>query len=122
MDLNQNSTKKPELNEGQSNPTEENISLGKGETSQNAQPQLTKPTPSFPALKLLSERKKFYMPKIKIPNLREKLSEYNRVLKVTKKPDIAEFKAIVKASGLGIAVIGVIGFIIAIIVQLIGFS
>ena len=37
-----------------------------------------------------------------------------RVLKITKKPDADEFKAIVKASGLGISVIGLIGFIIAI--------
>jgi protein translocase SEC61 complex gamma subunit len=38
--------------------------------------------------------------------------EWKRVLRVTKKPDSVEFKAIVKASGLGMAVIGLIGFMI----------
>lgn len=35
-----------------------------------------------------------------------------RVLKITKKPDKEEFKTLVKVSGLGIAVIGMIGFIL----------
>ena len=35
-----------------------------------------------------------------------------RVLKVTKKPDAIEFKTIVKVSGLGILIIGLIGFIV----------
>lgn len=35
-----------------------------------------------------------------------------RVLKITKKPDSFEFKTIVKAAGLGILIIGAIGFII----------
>jgi protein transport protein SEC61 subunit gamma-like protein len=35
-----------------------------------------------------------------------------RVLKVTKKPSNLEFKTIVKVSGLGILLIGFIGFII----------
>ncbi len=35
-----------------------------------------------------------------------------RVLRITKKPDGVEFKTIVKVSGLGMAIIGVIGFII----------
>jgi len=46
------------------------------------------------------------------------IKECIRVLKVTKKPDIYEFKTIVKISGLGIAIIGIIGFIIAIFKQL----
>ncbi len=49
--------------------------------------------------------------------LRNKLKEYHRVLKITKKPDAQEFKAIVKASGLGIIIIGTLGFIIHMIVQ-----
>jgi len=40
------------------------------------------------------------------------LNEWLRVLRVTKKPDKIEFKTIVKVSGLGIMVIGAIGFII----------
>ena len=41
--------------------------------------------------------------------------ECKRVLKITKKPSNEEFKAIVKVSGLGILVIGAIGFIIQLI-------
>ena len=40
------------------------------------------------------------------------IGECRRVLRVTKKPSNFEFKTIVKASGLGIMVIGMIGFII----------
>jgi protein transport protein SEC61 subunit gamma-like protein len=42
-----------------------------------------------------------------------------RVLKVTKKPTSLEFKTIVKVSGLGILIIGVVGFIIAMVRQLV---
>lgn len=38
-----------------------------------------------------------------------------RVLKVTKKPDKFEFKTIVKVTGLGMIIIGLIGFIINLI-------
>ncbi|MBT4540154.1 protein translocase SEC61 complex subunit gamma [Candidatus Woesearchaeota archaeon] len=41
--------------------------------------------------------------------------ECKRVLRVTKKPSNDEFKAIVKVSGLGILVIGAIGFLIQLI-------
>ncbi len=41
-----------------------------------------------------------------------KLNEYMRVLRVTKKPDSVEFKTIIKVSGIGILLIGLIGFII----------
>ncbi len=40
------------------------------------------------------------------------VNECMRVLRVTKKPDKIEFLTIVKASGLGILIIGLIGFII----------
>ena len=40
------------------------------------------------------------------------LQEALRVLKVTKKPDATEFKTIVKVSGLGILIIGGLGFVI----------
>jgi protein transport protein SEC61 subunit gamma-like protein len=53
---------------------------------------------------------------IKIKN---KLKEYNRVLKITKKPSKIEYQTVVKASALGIAVVGVIGFIMTIFVQLV---
>ena len=42
-----------------------------------------------------------------------------RVLKVTKKPTNEEYKTIVKASGLGMIIIGLIGFIINILNQVI---
>ncbi|KYK26403.1 preprotein translocase subunit SecE [Euryarchaeota archaeon SM23-78] len=42
-----------------------------------------------------------------------------RVLRVTKKPDKQEFLTIVKVSGLGILVIGLIGFILSFINQII---
>lgn len=40
------------------------------------------------------------------------IQESIRVLKVTRKPDAIEFKTIVKVSGLGILIIGLIGFIV----------
>ena len=40
------------------------------------------------------------------------IGECIRVLKVTKKPDAIEFKTIVKVSGLGILIIGMLGFVI----------
>lgn len=46
------------------------------------------------------------------------IGECIRVLKVTKKPDTFEFKTIVKVSGLGILVIGLIGFIVQMIKML----
>jgi len=41
--------------------------------------------------------------------------ECMRVLKITKKPDSFEFKTIVKAAGLGMLIIGAIGFLISLI-------
>jgi len=46
-------------------------------------------------------------------------NECIRVLKVTRKPDRIEFKTIVKVSGLGIIVIGLIGFIFSMSKQMI---
>lgn len=43
------------------------------------------------------------------------LAECMRVLRVTKKPGKEEFKVIVKVSGIGILIIGFIGFIIFIL-------
>ena len=40
------------------------------------------------------------------------IGECLRVLKVTKKPDAVEFKTVVKVSGLGILIIGLIGFVV----------
>jgi protein transport protein SEC61 subunit gamma and related proteins len=48
------------------------------------------------------------------------LKECRRVLQVTKKPDLEEYKAIVKVTGLGMLLIGLLGFIIIIGGTLIG--
>ncbi len=40
------------------------------------------------------------------------LTQCKRVFRITKKPSMEEFKVIVKISGLGIALIGIIGFLI----------
>ena len=46
------------------------------------------------------------------------LGECLRVLRVTRKPNKLEFKTIVKVSGLGMIVIGLIGFVITMLKQL----
>lgn len=56
---------------------------------------------------------------IKLPNLKElpqkiihTLREYKRVILVSKKPDIDELSEISKIAGLGIILIGFIGFLL----------
>jgi len=49
-----------------------------------------------------------------ISKLREYLSEYRRVYSITHKPDKQEFISIVKITGIGIGIIGVLGFLIQI--------
>jgi protein transport protein SEC61 subunit gamma-like protein len=44
--------------------------------------------------------------------LKSYVIECRRVLKVTKKPSRDEFKTIVKVSGLGMIIIGLIGFLV----------
>lgn len=45
-------------------------------------------------------------------NIRKRLSEYLRVLKITKKPNSEEFLMSVKVTGAGMAIIGTIGLLI----------
>ena len=47
------------------------------------------------------------------------IGESIRVLKVTRKPDKTEFKTIVKVSGVGMILIGLIGFVITMLRELI---
>ena len=47
--------------------------------------------------------------------IRRLILEYKRVITVTKKPTREEFITIVKVSGLGILVIGLLGFVIQMI-------
>ncbi len=77
---------------------------------------------SKPAPRL--EMPKISLPKIQIEGLPtnkliNKLKEYGRVLQITKKPDMEEFKTIVKASAIGVAILGAMGFVVAIIAQLV---
>ncbi|HLD48739.1 MAG TPA: protein translocase SEC61 complex subunit gamma [archaeon] len=53
----------------------------------------------------------------KIKSLIERIK---RVLLVSSKPDKDEFKQSAKITGMGLAIIGIIGFVIFLIVQLIG--
>ena len=46
------------------------------------------------------------------------INECLRVLKVTRKPSKLEFKTIVKVSGLGMIIIGLMGFVITMLKQL----
>ncbi len=55
---------------------------------------------------------------MKLYKLKSSLREYARVLRATKKPSKLEFKTIVKVSGLGMIIIGFIGFLIQMLKQL----
>ena len=46
------------------------------------------------------------------------INECIRVLKITKKPTMFEFKTVVKVSALGLLLIGFIGFVIFLVVKL----
>lgn len=47
----------------------------------------------------------------------KELYEYKRILKISKKPTKEEFLTIVKVSSIGIGIIGLLGFVIQIIGQ-----
>ena len=48
-------------------------------------------------------------------DIKAKLDEYKRILMVAKKPSTFEFKTILKITGVGLIIIGMIGFAIRII-------
>ncbi|MEM4247688.1 MAG: protein translocase SEC61 complex subunit gamma [Candidatus Nanoarchaeia archaeon] len=104
MDIKQDSTEKP----------------GECPQAEASQPEEKKPE-----LKMPIDISKFRTPRFKMPEggfpvwIKNKLNEYKRVLAITKKPDSEEYKAIVKASGIGLIVIGMLGFIITMIIQVI---
>lgn len=52
--------------------------------------------------------------------IQEKLKEWNRVIKLSRKPKRNEFVMIAKITGLGMVVIGTIGFIIRMLLQITG--
>ena len=127
MDINQGSTdkpedKKPEQPSHQAQPQPEAPSksedlrgLAATAARKSAQPK--------PEIKLPIDLSKIHAPSFKMPEggivnyIKNKFREYGRVLKITKKPDSEEFKATVKAAGLAMIIVGVIGFIIHMIVQ-----
>lgn len=47
-----------------------------------------------------------------VQTVQDKLSEWKRVLKITRKPDREEFEMSAKVTGAGILIIGAIGFLI----------
>jgi len=55
---------------------------------------------------------------IKQSKLKKFIKETFRVLRITKKPNKEEYKNLIKVTGLGIALIGAIGFVIFLIKQL----
>lgn len=51
--------------------------------------------------------------------MKEKIREYIRILKLTKKPDWKEYSTIAKTTSVGLLIIGFIGFIIYLIFNLV---
>jgi protein transport protein SEC61 subunit gamma-like protein len=76
--------------------------------------EIIEETSSEPAQMFVREKSaeaQFQKPSFK-QKFRDFITECRRVLKVTKKPSRDEFKTIVKISGVGILIIGLIGFVI----------
>ena len=55
-------------------------------------------------------------------SIRGFLKQCERVLRVSKKPDNEEYKTVAKVTGVGILIIGLIGFVIAIVSQVLFYS
>ncbi|WP_294967775.1 protein translocase SEC61 complex subunit gamma [uncultured Methanosphaera sp.] len=55
-------------------------------------------------------------------SIRGFLKQCERVLRVSKKPDNEEYKTVAKVTGLGIIVIGLIGFVISLVSQVLFYS
>jgi protein transport protein SEC61 subunit gamma-like protein len=52
-------------------------------------------------------------------NMKEKLGTYTRVLRLARKPDTKEYTQVAKVTGMGILLIGLVGFLIKLVSQLI---
>lgn len=50
------------------------------------------------------------------------IKQCERVLKISRKPDNDEYKTVAKVTGIGVIAIGVVGFIITIVSQLLFYS
>lgn len=59
---------------------------------------------------------------MKLDKLKHFYKECVRVLRITKKPTKEEYKAIVKVSGLGILLIGFVGFLLQLIERFIRYG
>jgi|SRR3989344_7339938 len=68
--------------------------------------------------KLIKEVKNIASGPSTTDRLKEFIQECKRVLRVTKKPDKEEFMTIVKISAAGMAIIGVLGFLIHLVKEL----
>ena len=55
-------------------------------------------------------------------SIRGFLKQCERVLRVSKKPDNEEYKTVAKVTGLGIIVIGLLGFVISLVSQVLFYS
>jgi protein transport protein SEC61 subunit gamma-like protein len=53
-------------------------------------------------------------------SITQALKQYRRVLYISRRPDRDEFMNVAKITGIGIIIVGVIGFVISLIAQLIG--
>ena len=62
----------------------------------------------------------YYREIIVIMNIKSKIKEYMRVLKISRKPTKEEFMLSSKISGIGIIIIGVIGFLIFLLFVVLG--
>lgn len=51
-------------------------------------------------------------------DMKEKLGTYTRVLRLARKPDSKEYRQVAKITGLGILLIGAVGFLIKLASQL----
>jgi protein transport protein SEC61 subunit gamma-like protein len=54
--------------------------------------------------------------------IQEKIKEWNRVIRLSRKPRRSEFEMIAKITGLGMILIGAIGFIIRMLLQITGIN
>ena len=50
------------------------------------------------------------------------IKQCERVLKISRKPDNSEYKTVANVTGIGVIAIGVVGFIITIVSQLLFYS
>lgn len=57
---------------------------------------------------------------MEFPNIREELDGYMRVIKIAKRPNKEEFTKVLKLTGLGMLVMGLMGLVITVISMLVG--